>query len=391
MSKKELSIFLIYVFITGCQFTQSEPFLAESLISNQQISLETDSLTIDAGDYGMFHYPIFSSAKINDNHYFFGWNNQINQLDVFDLDNQEMIKSISYEMEGPLGLGEVNGLKVVSFDSIFFMSKLYVILADSAKAYESWGINARNEFKGFDVVNHNLTTEESFNIQFDQKQKRLYTRLHFPNYRWCDPKLDYYKENIIAELDLVNKEFKEIDFDFPDHFHRNNFGFRNIPNITYSQSGVINITFSILSNVYQYDLRSSTELVFGGNSHNTDNVASSLDKGACSDMEARMKHNLRNVNFLQLHHDPFKDLYYRFHWGNVSAQKADGKYNSFRDKKLYLTVFDQDLRKVKELEIDRRHGASWCFVNDKGLHVLKPRGKENLLGFNVFKFEKTGS
>lgn len=369
----------------GCSPKDEGNYAIESNYSDQKIKYDIDSVTIDAGDYGLFHYPIFSVAEIGSVDYYFGWNNKTRSLDIINLDEERLERTIYYDSNGPDGIGEVKGMVVQSFDSIFFMSNINISLMDTTSVLRAkWGINDRNEFSGFDRFNHNLTTEESFNILYDSRSKRIYTRLHFPQYPWCDPSFDYYKENMIAELDLVSKRFREVKMPFPEYFQKENYGFRNIPSVTKGDKNSLNITFSVSSNIYEFDLESDLVNSFGGKSEFTDNHADNLGQDDCQDTQAGMKHNLRNVKYLQLHFDPYRQLYYRFHWSEVAEHKSDGKFSSYRDKQLYLSVFDSSFNKVAEWDIDRKHGASWCFVTEKGLYVLKPRGKENLLGFNVF-------
>lgn len=374
----------------GCSSGDRGGYVIETSYSDQKIKYEIDSVTIDVGDYGLFHYPIFSVAEIGEVNYFFGWNNKTRSLNVINLDEQRLERSIFYDPNGPDGVGEIKGMTVQNFDSIFFMSNLNISLMDTAAVlHAKWGINDRNEFSGFDEYNHNLTTEESFNILYDNESKKIYTRLHFSKYPWCDPSLDYYKENMIAELDLSDKRFREVRMPFPEYFQKQNYGFRNIPSITKGDENSLNITFSVSSNIYEFNLESDAVNSFGGKSEFTENHASSLDQDDCQDTQAGMRHNLRNVKYLQLHFDPYRQLYYRFHWSEVAEHRSDGKFSSYRDKKLYLSVFDSSFNKVEEWNVDRKHGASWCFVTRKGLYVLKPRGKENLLGFNVFQVNKS--
>ncbi|GAB5523544.1 MAG: hypothetical protein Roseis2KO_14160 [Roseivirga sp.] len=369
--------------------------MIEPTYSDQKIKYEIDSVTIDVGDYGLFHYPVFSVAEIDSVNYYFGWNNKTRSLNIVNLDEQRLERSIFYDPNdpndpnGPDGVGEVKGMTVQNFDSIFFMSNLNISLMDTASVLRSkWGINDRNEFSGFDKYNHNLTTEESFNILYDKGSQKMYVRLHFPQYPWCDPSLDYYKENMIAELDLVSKRFREVKMPFPEYFQKENYGFRNIPSVTKGDENSLNITFSVSANIYELDIESDIVNSFGGKSEFTENHASSLDQDDCQDTQAGMKHNLRNVKYLQLHFDPYRQLYYRFHWSEVAEHSSDGKLSSYRNKRLYLSVFDSSFNKVAEWDIDRKHGASWCFVTRKGFYVLKPRGEENLLGFNVFRVGK---
>lgn len=388
MKKSIWYLLLLLIVISGCESGDKHGYELETDQSIFLAEFKVDSITINMGEFGLFHYPVFSVAEIDSVNYYFGWNNKNKTLDIVDMDVMQLHSSISYDEEGPEGIGEVKGMVVESFDSIFFMSKLKIARVDTTSRILSvWGINERNQFSGFDASRHSLTTEESFNIIYDRKRKKIYTRLHFTQYPWCDSSLDYYKENFIGSLDLVNMSFEQLQMPFPEYFQNENYGFRNIPSVTAGSNDKLNITFSVSSNIYQYDLSTNAVLQVGAKSEYGANHADALEQDDCTDTQASLKHNLLNVKYLSLYHDPYQHLYYRFHWGEVPEQRADGKYSAYNDKKLYLSVLDRGLAKVGEWEVDRRQGASWCFVNNKGLYVLKPRGEEDILGFNLYKFK----
>jgi len=388
--KLELIIVFLVMLLFGCG-SQKTNSLKVISVSKSDVELEyvIDSLSIDVEDSGLFYYPLFSNIKIGVTNYFFGWNHTNNKLDIINLGNLKLERSIKYDVDGPNGIGKIKGLNVVSFDSIFFLSDKRLVLVDTtSKIVADWGINSRNEFAGFDQFAHNITTEENFNIQYNRKTKKIYARLHFPMYSWCDESLDYYKENIVAELDLKHLIFKELQIKYPEFYTQRFYGFRDIPAVSFDNRGYITFDFSVHSNLYQYDIDSESVEIFGGASDFTDNHASFLQNQDCNDTRAGMKHNLLNVKFLQIQYDPFKHLYYRFHWSNIPEHKINGKYSSYNDKRLYLSVFDESFGKIDEIELDRKHGAVWSFITENGLYVLKPRGTENLLGFSVIKFNR---
>ncbi|MBO3699872.1 DUF4221 family protein [Fabibacter sp. E12] len=385
---KIIIILCSVVAFCSCSNQNGEKYLLETTFSSQKnLVLEVDSISIDVGDYGLFYYPLSTTAEIQGTRFYFGWNHTTFSLDIVNLDKSEYYKSIKYEVNGPNGIGDVKGLSVVDFDSIFFLSSQYLTLIDSnTNVTSKWGINEKNEFQGFSSQDHNLTTEETFNIFFDNRTKKLYARLHFPRFAWCDTELGYYNENFIGELDLFNLSFRELNIGYPPEFRELSFGFRDIPAVTFDPSGLINYTFSISSNIYQYSLETGKTSSFGGASDFTRNHADALQIEDCPDTPLGMKHNLLNVKFMHLLQDPYRKLYYRFHWGDVPEHRADGRFNAYNDKPLFLTVFDDQLKKLMEMEVDRKQGAAWCFVDEAGLHILKPRGSENVLGFNLYKF-----
>jgi len=346
-----------------------------------------DSLSIEMGKKGLFYYPLYSVSKIDGQWIYFGWNEVHRTLDVVNLAELKYLRSISFQYEGPDGVGDVKGLNVINYDSIFFLSSQQLALVNSAShIVEKWGVNDKNEFSGFDNIKNVITTEESFNILYDRKRKKLFTKLHHPNYKWCDPNLAYYFESYVAELDLVKKEFRSLEIPYPSIYQEAHFGLRDVPSGMMGKNGELNFTFSISSNIYQYSTTEEKLTVLGGTSDFTDNMAKSLPIGDCSETPKSMKHNLLNVKYLHLMFDPYRKLYYRFHWGEVPENRADGRFSAYNDKPLYLSVFDFNMAKIGESEVDRKQGPVWSFVTEEGLYVIKARGKEDILGFNLYKF-----
>ncbi|MGW8122266.1 DUF4221 family protein [Roseivirga echinicomitans] len=375
---------LVLICFSSCSKTKSD-FIKETNYSDEALNYSLDSVTVDVDFRGLFYYKLFSAKEIGGIDYFFGWNSSTSSIDVINLNDESFDRALKLDPFGPNGVGDVKGMSVVNFDSIFLISGQKLSLVDSSsKVLMSWGINNKNQFKGFDEYSQNITTGELFNIHFEPDQGMLYFRLHHVNYVWCDPDLSYYQEPFVGRVNLRTNEFEELEVFYPDFYKKYSYGYRDSPAVSFDNKGNINYTFSTSSNIYQYNIKSQVTTVFGGESLYTENHADYLDKYNCKDSQASMKHSLVNVKFLGIYNAGSE--YVRFHISGIPEGKVDGKYNTNTDKKMFMSVFDADMHLIEEIEMKKGYGANWTFSLDNKLYVIKPRGKENLLGFNRFNF-----
>lgn len=381
----KLSIFILLMICFCSCGKDKSGFTQATNYSDETLNYSLDSVTIDVDVLGLFYYKLFSAKEINGVDYFFGWNTSTLSIDVVDLNSESFNWSLKVDLDGPNGVGDVKGMAVVNFDSIFLMSGQKLSLVDSSsRVLQSWGINEKNQFKGFDEYKQNLTTGELFNIHFQPDDGMMYFRLHHVNYVWCDPDLSYYEEPFIGRVNLVTNEFEELEVFYPDFYKEYSYGYRDSPAVSFDNRGNINYTFPVSSNIYQYNILSKETKVLGGESSYTENHADYLDKSKCRDSQASMKHSLLNVKFLGIYNVDNK--YVRFHISGIPEGKVDGRYYTNTDKKMYMSAFDMNMHLIEEIELKRGYGANWTFPLDNKLYVLKPRGEENLLGFNIFNF-----
>ncbi len=69
------------------------------------------------------------------------------------------------------------------------------------------------------------------------------------------------------------------------------------------------------SNIYSFDLENSRTKIYGGRSSYTESLAAPLDRNATR--EEKSKHRAESVSYLNLRYDPYRDLYYRLHFGDI--------------------------------------------------------------------------
>jgi len=83
-------------------------------------------------------------------------------------------------------------------------------------------------------------------------------------------------------------------------------------------------------------------------------MADPLDRNASKDEKSL--HRAENVSYFNVHYDPYRDLYYRLHYGDVQHK---GSYSMedinamYGEKGLYLMIFNSELELIKETVLEK--------------------------------------
>lgn len=305
-----------------------------------------------------------------------------NNISVFSIDSEKLVKTIKLESVGPDGVGNVMGFEVINFDSIYVtpehIRKLYLVNG-MGKVISS--IDYSSYSQEYVIYSGTSRTLENMKLGFKDGLIYLpfYPGIDEGNYKSISP------ENVrfVSALNTSKKTVKTLNIGFPedyweDKFYPSFFGFFMANNKFY-----IN---------YMYD----------------DRIACSTDSKIWKTYIVPSKYaNVKNIipgdagcssTYDRLVYDKYRDIFYRF----VSHEETMNGNKTIKDiaqypEKFSIIILDKDLNIIGEtLFKDHSFDIAGYFVNEDGLYLSRSNPFNSnynidLLDFQLFQIKKDES
>ncbi len=335
------------------------------------LKLDYDTVSIEFDSIFLFNYKKFSSNGI----IYAGYNSSHHSIDLFDLEKEQIMKSISLSREGPESIGIVKGIFFHSIDSIFLVSDGSLCIFDSEGRLTRNILINRSEL-------YLSPGNEANNVFFDRLDKSIYIQNIDNQYGQCSK--DHYKVSILAKIRLDNESIELLPLYYPKIYSNSYYGFCVEPQYSFIDKRVI-LTFPIESSVYVYNIETKLTRGYGGESLLSKSLAEPLPWSACNDNDLKMRHFIENVNFQRVIYDKWRNLFYRFHLSDIKGPDSQGRFKGPNQKKQILTIFNENFEVLGEIELnERRYITPSSFAGPKGLYLGAPSG-ENSLRFHILK------
>gem|GEM_PF-3147061 len=151
--------------------------------------------------------------------YLFYLSGYSNNICVFDLETQQIVKTISLQFEGPNGVGTVMGFEVISFDSIYItpmlVKKLYLVNSDG-KVLSSIDYSTYSQSTKSYIPSGTSRTLENMRMVFQGEKIYLpyYPGIDEVSYKSFSP-LDTY---ILLRNWIKKKTIRALDVGFPSGY-----------------------------------------------------------------------------------------------------------------------------------------------------------------------------
>jgi hypothetical protein len=369
--------------LIGCtRSARTEYDNPSTVIQKVDISFDVDTCTVELDGNYLFNYKKFST----DGAIYAGYNNHVHSIDFFDINEKRVLSQLILSKEGPESVQRVEGIYYHNMDSIFLLDENSLSIFNSiGKLKRRIKINFASDNTAFFSSNNFTAGNETNNLMFDKIHGCVYSQnLDFQTSQ-CSSK--HFDRSVLGKINLKDSTVELLPIYYSKLYHENFYGFYDTPKFSMINETQIVYNFPIESSVYVYDLKEGHSMSFGGESKFTSSVVSSLPWKSCKDVDAKMQHFVENVRFEKVIYDPFRDLFYRFHYGDAKGRNADGTFMNPNQKSQLLTVFSKSYSVLLEMEInDRRYIIPNSFVGPEGLYLCAPKG-ENTLRFKVFRFK----
>lgn len=333
--------------------------LNNSTLTYKEIFLKIDCLTLSVE-----YYTSFDFYNKNGEILFFGYNPKTHNLDVINLTNRRVEKHIKLEKQGPDAVGmRITGMNVVSYDSILIDDESrFVFMNSDGLVFWRLSKNNPNLLKGIPKGNL-LTQVEAFKPGYSKKTGSLYV-IYQPFEKKYLNTLP-----IILEIDTDSLTSSFVPVYYPEVITANKNSYKPIyggPQACFTEDKII-VNFAFESNIYVYNLKSKKVTPFGGKSNFTPNQSPPYAESSNPE-----DYRLTTINFHPLIYDPYRNYYYRTHWGEMNLKKTEFEYNNWPDKPVFLTIFDHEFNVLFETKLEIKNGIvpAHLFPSPEGLIVF---------------------
>ena len=349
--KKYISLMCI-VYILSCN---NNVGLIEN-VYNEEIDLtkEEISVKIDSNVSGIYS---LMSAQLSSKETIIGYNYFLHMLDVIDIVNDSAFQiSLNKEGENSIPI-DPQGLHLSNMDSIWIYHHHVVYLIDGkGHIKQKYSIPFyEGEFVQI-MTNYSISTTKFY---FNKKRTSFFYLLKLNNNFFVR---EYFPENgdvINYELEYSRVTQKSLDI----------YGWKQLPNVCFTENNIV-YNYPFESNVYQIDLLTKEKKSFGGKSRYTDNIATEMQKSF--NYENAERHKLENIHFCEILYNEKFNIYYRLHFDKISYKTNNDPEALYNQKKIYLTVFDNNFSIIKETELESNvynYHTGWVMTNN-GLAIF---------------------
>lgn len=345
-----LLFILLIMLLSSCGFDVKEPDGNE----NNNHKFEILTVEIIQPDFPLADwYRISHAQEMGNESFFFGYNQKMNQLEVYNLAQKKFHKVIKFKTEGPDALSELYSLFVFNWDSIFILGLRKVMLIDSSgrilfnqpinltsvKANQIEGIN----FKDFAFYS---TGENMQPIHYQPPQQKLF--LATKSMKFSEKQKEYYQQSLFGYLDFRQKKYFGFPVSFPEKFQGNRYP-NHLPNLSFLANEVV-FNFPFSSEVFLYRVDTGISKFFDVPSSYSKNQGEPLTFDPAMDHYTVMLNQSRNPTFFRIIYDPNSKLYYRFHFADYKGDIPSG--SPPQRGAMYLTAMDLNFNKILEVEIE---------------------------------------
>ncbi len=395
MKKVFIVIYVISLILTiNCTSRGNFELLESKFNSNVTLNLERFQINIPTDSIGMHYYRRISTYYDGTVWYYIGFHKILNSLDLYNISDKKFVKRIMLDERGPNSITALKSIFIHNLDSIFINDANSLVVIDTAGIIKRKINSPEKElFKNNKLPFGIITSTLNFNITFLNKRKTVLFYFAPREFKYFSSK--YIMTPFLGEISLNNSNprISLLPVKYSNYYlsgENIGFGTEFQPNISVYKDLLI-YNFPIESNIYTYNFCTGDIRKFGAKSSFSENLGEPFQGEQDESM-----HLLKNVIFLKTIYDPYKNLFYRLHWGNCEIMKNSTEFNALFDKPLYLMVFDQDFNLLKEVELENyKYLPYGYFVTEEGLFISTghPMNKEfdfkNLqLELFVFKNEK---
>jgi hypothetical protein len=377
-----LNYFLILGFIIfSCSSKPTEEKINSDFYKISEINLPLDDST--ALDFIRTSY-LFD----NDTEFLYHQNEFKKSIQVYNLDLETLEKEIKYPFTPPLGINMVQGILVITSDSIFIFPTLTVrgsLLINGSGEVLNRYMPPREKSIEESLVNH-----ISFGSMPTLLSKGKLRFIQLPMFELSNPANinDEFKFEVSYDIEANTLEFVE-ESGFPS-FYQNKIwagGDLQVSRIEDDFERVI-YSWKYLDSL-SYFLDGQEFKIFGGSKFKNAEIK---PFSMIPEQEKKGKALIENPKYYGIYYDPFRKLYYRtFQIPGIYDQ--DAIPNEMDAKKQFsVIVLDKDFKIIKEVVFPGGiYNVYRAFVGKKGFYlpknnILNPELRENNLFIDVFDF-----
>lgn len=309
-------------------------------------------------------------------------NSHDNSICIFNYEDKNQIKKITYEQKGNHGVGKIQGFYYHNHDSIF--------------VYSYWG--------GFLYLTNSFGEVLDKYLLIDRENR---TGMWYPApYIQTTSPISKIGNNIVVNGFLAGEERPGDDVDrpvtisvnlqtkalgysnqYPDYYRQHNWGGGMTYRLVYytpNNNDEMVLSFTADHSIFVYSFADNSTHQYYAGSNLIDKITS-LDHPKDRQVSSRMEWDwyMQNPSYEGIFFDPYKKLYYRIARLPV---KNYTKNSTGNNKPIVVIILDADFNYIGEylLPKDKKYFPGDCFVSEKGLHIGMESKYEDNLSFDIY-------
>jgi hypothetical protein len=356
----------------------------------RKIAYDIDTLNISVDSTSENFYFTFHNFYKNSNEFIAYYNGHRHSIDIANLDNQKLENIISLDKEGENAVIRPTSIFIISSDSIWIYSnytQALKLIDAHGRVLKSYNLSNIKTVQG-NVGD--LLADYNFPLQYDKHTGNLF---FYNIYSGDIPKS--IASNVVATFNIRSAKLSLLPLGYSDYYISEKGEFGNFWNASLSiVDNKLIYNFQAESGIYTSDLLGNSQSSYKADSKFTKNQVSPYRAN-----EDGERHGIENPTFFRVLYDPYRNLYYRFHWGGIPHKDINGRINTFSDKPLFLMVLDENFNVLHEMKMPEQTYAVYTwFVSSKGLcinsgnAILKNANQEEgKMVIHIYKFKVKNS
>jgi hypothetical protein len=307
-----------------------------------------------------------------------------NNICVFSLDSQKLVKTIKLEQQGPNGVANVMGFEVINFDSIYItpvmIRKLYLVNSE-AKVLSCLDYSTYKHEKEDVIQAGTSRTLENMRVGFkdDLIYLPFYPGFDEGNYKSVSPG----SIRFISVLDKFNKTAKTLNIGFPEDYWQTNF----YPSF---------FGFFIAKNNFYVNYMYDDRIMVSMDSKNWRTyIVPSRYINVKEIVPGHSSYSSILGSSYRLVYDQYRDVFYRFAIQKWSMNKDRTEKDMIQyPQKVSIMILDKDLNIIGETTFkEDLYDFSGYFITKEGLYLSKsnpfnPDYDIDLLEFQLLELKK---
>ncbi|MGE0932608.1 DUF4221 family protein [Peijinzhouia sedimentorum] len=332
------------------------------VISIQENLVVLDTLVIKIPDSvaALPTYLVYDLILDDDSNRFVGYNPQSHSLDIFDLANQEYIRTIPLQKQGPDEIPSIVALSLGSKDDVYLLGDNEIQLMDITNGMIIWKYNINGKRSLSDnLANYQIFTPDNQGFIFHQESKKIFAVGYHNDINSCTPEFFGKENKLVVEIDYSKGSVSEklLNITYPKTATKSYQSFLQYPYLRTSGDGIL-ISFPFSESVYLFNLadRSYQSLL------ETNNEQNGIPFADCQSPEAQFEHLFNSIHFGSVLSLNSHKLYVRPVW--TPKQGEPGSFNKL------FRIYNSTFSSSKEIE------GNWDFmpqaVQSDGEHIYMP-------------------
>lgn len=341
--RKLLIFYIFIIFITiNCKNITSE---------NNSVALSHNwtNISIDTKQNGLSLFDVPKLTVKNGCEYYVDYNEVQHSLNFYNLETKEFERKVEFYNSGPNKIQMISVYNIKD-DTIVCHSlniiKLFNFSGELVKSLELKDMCPELD-NNYTLRKNSLVIDNLRRLDINQNTNCII----LPTFNKTDGYKNIYDKPRFCEYNINTEQGKAINIEYPKELYKKRYGDLEYPNII-SKGDYVIYNFPFKAAVYIYNKKTKRTLEKKFEANNMPSVVEG------DDLKVKITRNFfKGKKYHQIIYDKYRKFFYMVYSG-----EEIGEYK----RKFYLIVFDQELKKVGEIDIPSELSSNFV-ISKSGL------------------------